>query len=643
MRDPSDKITLRLLGPIVVVGLVLILLSLSGGYWLQKRAIDGSVRKGIQGVQRLLQGMLLEKEQIMSGQMAHLKTDQDLLASFLAGDREGLIKRAGPLFEGMKSRHQITHLYFHGPDRICFLRVHAPDRHGDLREGLALTGAVQSGQPASGLELDPPGTFTLRVVHPWLVEGRLVGYIELGMKIEHLTQLIKRALKVDLFILVEKKFLDRGEWEAGLRILNRSGDWERFSEFVIIERTMEDTPALEECLQAHQKGEGSIFSADLGGRPYKGGLANLIDAGGRRVGEIVSLVDVSVQERDLMVLVVFLAGLSLAIGGGLVAFFYIYIGGIQKRLIKSREKIEAEIEERRRSEAALQVSEERYRSLFEGSKDAIVTTDAEGGILMANPAARELFRFGGEEVEGGDFNKLFADPGLPRKLAAETGEKGFVRDFEARLYGQESPVMDCLLTVRAKLSAAGEVVGYEGIIRDVTPFKRMEEELRRLATIDSLTGVNNRRNYLELTQMEIRRAQRYRNQLSLIMLDIDHFKKINDTYGHSAGDLVLTELGSICRQEMRESDIIGRLGGEEFAITLTQSGQEEALALAERLRAVVSQRSVKIEEGEFRFTASFGVAWMSPGEEDLKPLLDRADRALYEAKKSGRNRVRAAD
>ena len=164
-----------------------------------------------------------------------------------------------------------------------------------------------------------------------------------------------------------------------------------------------------------------------------------------------------------------------------------------------------------------------------------------------------------------------------------------------------------------------------------------------LATTDDLTGVNNRRQYVELTKREIRRCRRYGSALSLIMIDIDHFKKINDSYGHPIGDEVLEALARTCEANTRENDILGRMGGDEFAITLLVCELDQAVTLAKRLCESVSQVPVATNEGNINFSISAGVAQLMHGEEDMASLLRRADQALYASKREGRNRVAAAE
>lgn len=170
---------------------------------------------------------------------------------------------------------------------------------------------------------------------------------------------------------------------------------------------------------------------------------------------------------------------------------------------------------------------------------------------------------------------------------------------------------------------------------------QMLQEMERQARTDFLTGLPNRRHFLQRAEEELVRAQRYGGGLSLIMLDVDHFKRINDTYGHAAGDAVLRALGERCRALLRTADVPGRLGGEEFAVLLPQTDRMQALDAAERLRAGLASLQVEVpEQGTLlQFTVSLGVASRGPEDTTLARLLQAADAALYAAKQTGRNRV----
>ncbi|MFC5576499.1 GGDEF domain-containing protein [Lysobacter niabensis] len=185
----------------------------------------------------------------------------------------------------------------------------------------------------------------------------------------------------------------------------------------------------------------------------------------------------------------------------------------------------------------------------------------------------------------------------------------------------------------------GEVTSLVGISTDFTKFYRLKEELARQATTDELTGTRNRRSLLETARKEFTRAVRYGHPLSVLMLDIDHFKRINDSHGHDVGDQVLKAVADAFRRELRDSDVLGRLGGEEFGIVLPNTGDEGAVAVAERLRARIDAMRLSGDwGGDITPKVSVGVA-CGQGASRIEDVIKRADQALYAAKAAGRNRV----
>ena len=166
---------------------------------------------------------------------------------------------------------------------------------------------------------------------------------------------------------------------------------------------------------------------------------------------------------------------------------------------------------------------------------------------------------------------------------------------------------------------------------------RANEEAEKLASTDMLTGLNNRRAFTDLSNVQIEYCKRHENPITAIILDVDHFKKINDKYGHAAGDAALQHLAEILQTITRSSDIIGRIGGEEFAVLLTNTKITEAVVVAEKIRNWIADHPVHIGEDYFSMTVSVGVA--SDKNYDLELLLNLADKAMYQAKQAGRNKV----
>lgn len=174
---------------------------------------------------------------------------------------------------------------------------------------------------------------------------------------------------------------------------------------------------------------------------------------------------------------------------------------------------------------------------------------------------------------------------------------------------------------------------------DVTDLIRNAELLEKLATIDSLTGLYNRRHFLTLAEAEWSRFQRYQRPLSLLMIDIDHFKSVNDRYGHAVGDQAIISVATACQRGKRGSDVVGRLGGEEFAILLPETDSAQAAVVAERIRQSVADHFLSVHDVRFKLTISVGAAAATASMSGTDALLRAADQALYQAKNAGRNRV----
>ena len=211
--------------------------------------------------------------------------------------------------------------------------------------------------------------------------------------------------------------------------------------------------------------------------------------------------------------------------------------------------------------------------------------------------------------------------------------------MEFRVVGTDGIIHYLYTEARREFDKQGRLAGSFGILHEISARKRLEEKLRRLATTDALTGAANRRYFFEIARREMKRSHRNMMPLSVLMLDIDHFKQLNDSYGHHIGDLALAEVVRVCQASIRVSDLVARMGGEEFAVLLPETGTVQAQLLAERLRRSIAEISLETSQGRVTFTTSIGLAEFVKTDPSLENSLKRADRALYRAKESGRNRV----
>ncbi|WP_353930312.1 diguanylate cyclase [Okeanomitos corallinicola TIOX110] len=165
------------------------------------------------------------------------------------------------------------------------------------------------------------------------------------------------------------------------------------------------------------------------------------------------------------------------------------------------------------------------------------------------------------------------------------------------------------------------------------------QQLEKLANTDTLTGIWNRRYLLIVAEQEIKRSQRYNFSFSVLLIDIDKFKKINDTYGHNVGDEVIIFMTQIVINNLRKPDCFGRFGGEEFVVLLPETDTDEALIVAERIRTSIQNQSITVEDKQVSITISIGVSGYHLGDKTIDTMIQRADQALYQAKNQGRNRV----
>lgn len=304
--------------------------------------------------------------------------------------------------------------------------------------------------------------------------------------------------------------------------------------------------------------------------------------------------------------------------------------------------LEARVQERTRELAEARAFSDRLVELL---PQPLWVKDVAGNYQLYNKAFRDFFGIG-----PGDWLGQSAE----QKLRGELPHEELLTDcavldgsssrpqYETQMTDAQGRVRTLLVT-KAALPTDGVVPsGIVGMATDITERKLLEHDLHRLASVDPLTGVANLRHFNAQACREMELAFRHGQTLSVIMLDVDHFKRINDTWGHAIGDLALKALIDALMQELRETDLLGRMGGEEFAVLLPMTDLDGALQLAERLRLAADSVRVALPSGLLKFTISLGVAERKSGEGDFEQLLSRADHAMYQAKRGGRNQVTRA-
>lgn len=222
-------------------------------------------------------------------------------------------------------------------------------------------------------------------------------------------------------------------------------------------------------------------------------------------------------------------------------------------------------------------------------------------------------------------------------------KQGTFSPFEFRIIHPDGQCRWVLAYEAQSIDQSNAKKKFYGTLLDITERKKMEMELEFLATTDCLSGVYNRRMILEIAGREFALVKRYSRPLSLLMMDIDHFKSVNDEYGHQAGDEVLKGISEECRNFVRKPDIIGRIGGEEFLILLPETGKEDAMLMANRLREAIATCRFTFQNQNVYVTVSIGMTLCLPEDKTLDEVIRRSDKALYKAKNAGRNRVESEE
>ncbi len=294
-------------------------------------------------------------------------------------------------------------------------------------------------------------------------------------------------------------------------------------------------------------------------------------------------------------------------------------------------------------ELLVRASEERLHAVLDGVKDyAICTADNQGIITSWNRAAERMDDYRSDEAIGRPTDLLTTSSGVSKspmarhlEMARHDGSNEF-EGWRVRKDGRRYWASTSIAVLHGK-HGTGQI-GFSIITRDLTEARRDEDRLRALAMTDPLTGALNRRSFLENTRNE--RGAAANHECAVLLLDADFFKAINDNFGHDAGDATLQRIVADCRKEIRGTDVLGRFGGEEFAIFLPSSSQVQACAVAERIRERVAASGRT--PGAYACTVSIGVAGASSAHDSIEAMIQRADVAMYEAKRTGRNRVVAA-
>lgn len=295
-------------------------------------------------------------------------------------------------------------------------------------------------------------------------------------------------------------------------------------------------------------------------------------------------------------------------------------------------------------ESDFPVYSQRLDAIVESAHDGIIAININRQITFMNMAACKMFGYDSYHQRPRDLDAL-----IPAKFRHRHDvyveefrvSQSLSRSMQSRLtvegLRRDSTVFPLEISI-SKIAVAGSVE-MVAVVRDVSDRSKLMQELTEAASLDHLTGLANKRVFNEELARQVSTANRYQRSLCLIVCDLDHFKRVNDNYGHSSGDQVLKKVAQAISESIRDVDVAARWGGEEFAILLPETKLDGAVTQAERIKDTIQACTFWFDDTEVRVSASFGVVEMSNKEQNVGDLFDHADKLLYRAKRAGRNCV----
>ena len=415
------------------------------------------------------------QKDILLSHLAHLAGNGALIAAYKARDFPQLLGVAKPMADQLRRRFRVTHFYFVDPDRTCFLRAHHPTKRGDRINRHSMLAAARTGKDAWGLELGPLGSFTLRYVMPWRVDGELLGYLELGMEIEHLIDQLAAILEVEMAAIVHKRFLQPDQFAEGRTVFGFPGKWDDYPGFVVAHQTMPELPPslLDRLRRGHGysggPGTGPTQRAD---RWWWCGMLPQPDADNRPVADFILLRDVSQAMATARHALLREAGLGLLLAAGILLLLRLVTNRAERLLAGSF--------------AAIRSREQLLAITLDSIGDAVISTDADGKVTRMNPVAEHLTGWRQSAARQRPLSEIFQlidptgrqveDPVIP---ILTTGKpEGYVhhtilrsRDKNScRIAANTSPILD----------QHGNTLGVILVFRDISKEQQAREETERI-------------------------------------------------------------------------------------------------------------------------------------------------------------------
>ncbi len=386
-----DRVRQRILIPFSLVLLFIIVSFVVSIYIFERNEHADILLKKLNSVVRLIDRSVNTDAAMMQAALIAISQNSLIRQAFQVGDRERLLELTQPLFKSLSTNNNITHFYLSDPNRVNILRVHQPDRYGDIINRTTTLRAQKTGNVVKGIDLGPLGTLTVRAVLPWYWDGRLIGFLELGEEIEHITDQVLNIMDAGILVLVQDRYLNREAWEAGRQMLGRHEKWIQFGSLVVVGHSLKKIPpALGEALiNGAIQTSGSLMIHE-GGKEYFTSFLPLRDITTNSIGKIVVVQDVTGTREGLYWLMATIALISVAVGGVVFVLFYILLGHVE-RDYKRKHEVELQLARlNTKHQRVVQLEKLSAMGLMVGEIAHQLNNPLVGVVNMAQLAVREI-------------------------------------------------------------------------------------------------------------------------------------------------------------------------------------------------------------------------------------------------------------
>lgn len=526
----SNLILWKLLVPLVLAAVILIAAFSGIFWWQQNQKMDEHIQLTTIFVTEEYNHSLQEQSITLAEEMNWILKNEKFETAFEKRDVEQLMASSQNMYGRLSSVHNVTHVYFQGPDRVNLLRVHNPNKKGGFIDRFTIREAERTGNVVSGVELGSLGTFTLRVVKPIYVNETLVGYFELGKEIEDVLNSVAYKSESEIAVLIYKDKLNRAKWESGMEMLGRDGNWSLYPTQALIYSTMPLPDELDNIIKNEKIAHGQISpeitpEIESNGRTWHFALVPLMDASDVEVGYMIIMKDITddkmVFATNLKIIVVG----SIIVFGLLFIFYFIILHKTDKGILANKKE--------------LMSSEEKFRNIFEGAVEGIKVSDVSTGkFRYANPALCRMLGYTEEELMQQKTIDIHPQNDLEQTLSElevrEKGETTLLTNISCLRKDGTSIYVD-ISVFHAMIDGKQCTVGF---YTDVTDLKKIEDEMRAVKLAKLAAEESNRVKGEFLANM----SHELRTPLNSIigfsdMLRIKSFGSLNEKQSKFVGNI----------------------------------------------------------------------------------------------------------